>query len=51
MFLLEEAGPLELDQFEGVSNVQLARHFWGFLQKKKKLSSSGASYGAGMKGR
>lgn len=34
MFLLEEAGPLELDPFEGASSVKLARHFWVFLQKK-----------------
>lgn len=35
MFLLEEAGPLELDQFEGVSSVKLARHFLNFFHKKK----------------
>lgn len=51
MFLLEEAGPLKLDQFEGVSSVNLARHFLNFFYKKKKNSSGGASCGAGMKGR
>lgn len=36
MFLLEEAGPLKLDQFERVSSVNLARHFLNFFYKKKK---------------
>lgn len=37
MFLLEEAGLLELNQFEGVSNERLAEHFWFFHMVKNLL--------------
>ena len=42
MFLLEKAGPLELNQFEGVSNEKLVEHFWFFYMVTNLLEMPAA---------